>query len=156
MSVSEENFHFDHSKMECILVFRFSRTLDFYLSIIPLSLCLVISIFTLLRCYYLFKKYPEELTQSLLSEIKFYPFIFVLCNTTSFIQHILAFRQIEANQVFFLLDQFTKGLQGALVCSIFFWKRLDFKWLKFDEIINGEENFSELSKKDLDQIERNQ
>jgi hypothetical protein len=91
-----------------------------------------------------------------LNEIKFYPLIFILCNTTSFIQHILEFREIEGNQYFFLIDQFTKGLQGGLVCCIFFWKRLDFEWFKIKDILNGEENFSELSKKDLNQIERNQ
>ena len=156
MSVSEDNFYFNASKMECTLMFRFSKTIDFYLSIVPLSLCLSVSVYTLLRCYYLFKKYPEELTDLLLNEIKFYPLIFLLCNSTSFIQHILDFRDIEENISFFLVDQFTKGVQGALVCFVFFWKRLSFKRLSFNQILTGELSFSELTKRDLAQIERNQ
>ena len=77
MSTSEKNYYFNSAKMECFIVYSFSNDIDFFLYIIPLSLCLLVSIYTLIRCYLLFKKYPEELTAILLNEIKYYPIIFL-------------------------------------------------------------------------------
>ena len=154
MNITETNFHFDTKKMECFLRFRFSQNIDFYSTVIPLSLCLVVSIFTLIKCYLLFKKYPEDLTRSLLDEIKFYPLVFLLCNSTSVIQNTLQFQNIGIHPVFFVIDQFFKGIQGSLICIIFFWKKLHVKWLGFSDIISGEQFFSTLTAKDLEHVER--
>lgn len=155
MTISATNFHFDSSKMECSLNFRFSSTIDFYCSVIPLSLCLLVSLYTLLRCNYLFKKYPENLTKSLLYEIMLYPLIFLVCNSTSIIQTILVFKQVHIWQYFYIIDQFFEGIQGSLICLVFFWMKLNVRWLGISQILTGVPVFSSPTSNVLKQIERN-
>ena len=154
MSKADTNFYFDADKMECVLKYKFSRRIDFYSTIIPLSCCLAISIFTVIRCYDLFRRFPEEMTKALLSEIKFYPLIFILCNATSFMEIIMKFQQKNISETVFVLDQLSKGLQGALICLVFFWKRMKFRIIGLDEIISGKSMVSKPTEEDFREIER--
>lgn len=154
MSTSNSTFYFDSERMECVLNYRFSRNIDFYSSIVPLSLCLAISLYTLLRCYILFRKFPEEMTRALLSEIKYYPLIFIFCNIASFIEIIMKYQGREVNESLFVIDQLAKGLEGGLICLVFFWKRLKFKIVGLDEISRGKAVLSKMTDDDLKEIER--
>ena len=90
----------------------------------------------------------------LLSEIKYYPLIFIFCNLCSFIEIIMKFQGREIYSSLFVIDQMAKGLEGGLICLVFFWKRLRFKIVGLDEMVSGKSVLSKITDDDLQEIER--
>lgn len=140
--------------MECVLKFKFSIKIDYFIMIIPLILCVLVSFFTFIKCYFFFKKFPDRLTQPVFQEIKYYPIVFLLCNSTSIILANLSFYEVQVPEIFFIIDQFFKGIQGSLIAFVFFWIRLGVTWTSLSQILLGNLQITFPSKNDLNEMER--
>ena len=140
--------------MECIIKYKFSLVFDYVLMIVPLAICVLISIYTYFKCLFFFRNFPDRFTQPVFEEIKYYPVVFLLCNSTSVLLDTLLFCEINVPEYLFLIDQFFKGIQGLLIAFVFFYKKLNFSWNFFSKIFSDGLHISSPCKNTLSQIEK--
>jgi len=81
-----------------------------------------------------------------------YPFIFFICNLASLVKEF--YRLVEDNDNIFAMtmvtDEFLKGIQGAVICIVFFWKN---RTVNFNSFFKKTREFSEPSASDLQKFD---
>jgi len=81
-----------------------------------------------------------------------YPFIFFICNLASLVKDF--YRLVEDNDNIFaftmVTDEFLRGIQGAVICIVFFWKN---RTVDLNRFFKKTRDFSEPTLTDLQKFQ---